>query len=245
MTFFFFLGIFLVFLPIGLGASAVGKFFKSYHNQIFLAGGVFMVLLGLMIVSGKHFSLPFSPRLSPNNKNRNVFSVFTLGIFSGLATLCCAPVLAGLLALSILPASFFWGGVYSLSYVLGMTAPLFVIALFLDKINFTKKFLVLRTPIKYRFPFFRQPIALPVIDAIAGLVFLAMGSLIVFLAFENKLFLHSDYQLTINLFLAKTLQSVESIVKFVPNYVIGLFITIIFLIIILFSAKQLKEENTK
>lgn len=243
MTSFFFLGILLVFLPIGLGAAAVGKFFKAYHNQIFIVGGIFMILLGLTIISGRHFSLPFAPQANFKNKNRNIFSVFTLGVFSGLATLCCAPVLAGLLALSVLPGSFFWGGVYALSYVLGMTAPLFLIALFLDKINFTQKFMALRTPLNYRLPFLKKQIVLPFIDALAGLVFLLIGSLIIYLALTNRLFMQgSDYQLAVNLFVARTLSSVGAVLKFVPQYIIGIIAIAIFIIILSFSAKQLKGE---
>src|SRR3989338_10005336 len=59
MTFIFFLGILTVFLPIGLGAAALGRIFSQYHNAIFGLGSVFLVLMGLTIITGKHFSLPF------------------------------------------------------------------------------------------------------------------------------------------------------------------------------------------
>ena len=77
-----------------------------------------------MLLLGRHFSLPF--QVNPTLKNHHPFSVFTLGIFSGIATTCCAPVLAGVLALSVLPGSVFWGMMYTLSYVLGMVAPCFL-----------------------------------------------------------------------------------------------------------------------
>lgn len=245
MTFIFFLGILLVFLPIGLGAAAVGKFFNLYHNQIFILGGLFMLFLALSILSGKHFSLPW--RVQPKLKNRNVVSVFSLGVFSGLATLCCAPVLAGLLSLSILPGSFFWGGLYSLSYALGMTAPLFFISLFLDRINLTQKFAVLRAPFKYQYPFINKTISLPVIDLFTGVIFLGLGILIMFLAFTNRLFMQSDYQLTVNIFLAKLLNSTLSVVKFIPEYIFAFLAVILFLVILRFSIKQFraKGENQK
>ena len=137
MTFVFFLGLLTVFLPLGLGAAGLGKMFSKFHDPIYIIGGIFLFLLGTSILLGKHFSMPFS--VHPKLKITNAGSVFTLGIFSGFATMCCAPVLAGVIALSVLPNSIFWGGVYSFAYVLGMVAPLFLIAYFLDKNKFSQK----------------------------------------------------------------------------------------------------------
>jgi hypothetical protein len=148
-----------------------------------------------------------------------------------------------LVSLSILPGSFFWGGLYSLSYALGMTAPLFFISLFLDKINFTQKFMVLRTSVKYRYPFINKTISLPIIDLFTGAIFFGVGILVIFLAFTNRLFMQSDYQLTMNIFFAKLLNSIEDFLKFIPGYIFGLFIAILFLIILRFSIKQFREKN--
>ena len=109
MTFVFFLGLLAVFLPLGLGIAGFGQMIKENHDIIFIIGGVFLACLGISILLGRHFSLPFTPR--PNMQVQGAASVFALGVFSGFATLCCAPVLAGVLALSILPGSIFWGGI--------------------------------------------------------------------------------------------------------------------------------------
>src|SRR4030065_1024034 len=60
MTFLFFLGILTVFLPIGLGFSALAQFFKQYHNVVFLLGGGFLFVLGIIILTKNTFSLPWS-----------------------------------------------------------------------------------------------------------------------------------------------------------------------------------------
>ena len=137
MTFIFFLGIFTVFLPIGLGAGILSQIFKQYHDIIYGLAGIFMLVLGVILLLGIHFSLPI--RVSPSLKKHNAISVYTLGIFSGIATTCCAPVLAGVLTLSALPGSFIWGGIFSLIYVLGMVMPLFIISVLIDKSYFTQK----------------------------------------------------------------------------------------------------------
>src|SRR3989338_1120467 len=148
MTFVFFIGLLVVFLPLGLGMAGLGQLFSKYHDTIFIIGGIVLFSLGASILLGRHFSMPFSPH--PKIKIQNAGSVFVLGIFSGFATLCCAPVLAGVLALAALPGSIFWGGMYAVAYVLGMTTPLFVIAYFLDKTDFTKKLSIFKKQISYK-----------------------------------------------------------------------------------------------
>ena len=93
MTFVFFLGLLVVFLPLGLGVAGVGQLFGAYHNAIFVAGAIFLLFLGSSILLGRHFSLPFST--GSGGRIKGAGSIFVLGIFSGAATLCCAPVLAG------------------------------------------------------------------------------------------------------------------------------------------------------
>ncbi len=199
MTFVFFLGLLAVFLPLGLGIAGLGQFFKSFHDQIFIAGGLFLLFLGASILLGKRFSMPFS--VNPKMNVTNASSVFVLGIFSGFATLCCAPVLAGALALSVLPGSIFWGGIYSLTYVLGMVAPLFVISYYLDKGDVTKMLLKVRR--HYSYSLFGRRVNLTPADMLSGGMFLAMGVLIIYLAYTNQLMMGGgDYQMSINIFLA-------------------------------------------
>lgn len=225
MTFIFFLGILAVFLPIGLGVAALGKFFSQYHNEVFGIGGIFLTILGITLITGKRFSMPF--RIIPSLKKHNAFSVFTLGIFSGIATTCCAPVLAGALALAALPGSVFWGGIYTLSYVFGMVAPLFLMSFFLDKINFEQKFQqTFYKPIRYRLG--SKKIIITVSEAVAGVTFLAMGVLIFYLALTNRLFMQAGgYQTSINIYLTKVLQSISRVAQAVPEYAWALLLIVI------------------
>ena len=240
MTFIFFLGILTVFLPIGLGAAALGRIFSQYHNAIFGVGGAFLILMGFVLLTGKHFSLPF--RVNPSLKKHNAFSVFVLGIFSGIATTCCAPVLAGVLALAALPGSIAWGGLYTLSYVFGMVAPLFLISLFLDKVEFTQKISkTFQKPIEYSIG--GKKFSITVSEAISGVVFLAMGILIDYLAFTNRLFVHSEYQININIFLTRVLNSISGFIKVVPEYVWAILLITTIIFIVKSSINQLKKEK--
>lgn len=242
MTFIFFLGILTIFLPIGLGAGILSQIFKEYHDIIFGFGGIFMLVLGTLLLLGIHFSLPI--RVSPIFKKHNIFSVYTLGVFSGIATTCCAPVLAGVLTLSALPGSFLWGGIYSLSYVLGMVAPLFIISLLIDKAYFTQRMTRgLQRIIGYSLG--NKKIRITISEAISGAVFLFMGVLIIVLDILGKLYMHDEYQKSMNIFIINTTDKVNNFLKFIPDYVwIIVFILVVALIIKKSISYFKKEKRT-
>src|SRR5260370_5855048 len=56
-------------------------------------------------------------------------AAYGLGLFSGIASACCAPVLAGVVVLTGSAASFGAALAVSLTYVAGMVAPLAVLTL--------------------------------------------------------------------------------------------------------------------
>ncbi|MEK7076294.1 MAG: cytochrome c biogenesis CcdA family protein [Patescibacteria group bacterium] len=210
MTFVFFLGLLTVFLPLGLGAAGLGKMFSKFHDPIYIIGGIFLFLLGTSILLGKHFSMPFS--VHPKLKITNAGSVFTLGIFSGFATMCCAPVLAGVIALSVLPNSIFWGGVYSFAYVLGMVAPLFLIAYFLDKNKFSQKIIESNKGLSYSIG--GKQINIAIADLISGATFLLMGIFILYLAKTNQLAMGGGMlQTKINIYLNQLVQTINGWLK--------------------------------
>lgn len=131
MTIIFSLGIATIMLPIALGIVALAQTVTANHSLVFVVGGFIMILLGFWTLWGQGML----PMLNlPVNLNRNdVASVYTLGVFSGAATSCCAPVLAGVLILAALSTGFVEGLLIGFTYVVGMVFPLFLIALVWDK----------------------------------------------------------------------------------------------------------------
>ncbi len=245
MTFIFFLGIFTVFLPIGLGAGILSQIFKQYHDIIYGLAGIFMLVLGVILLLGIHFSLPMPARISPSLKKHNAVSVYTLGIFSGIATTCCAPVLAGVLTLSALPGSFLWGGMLSLIYVLGMVMPLFILSVLIDKSYFTQKIIkIFQRAISY--PLGKKTVRITISEAISGAVFLLMGILIIVLALLGKLYMEEEYQRQMNIFLINLTGKVNDFARFVPSYAwIMIFILAAALIVKILVKYFGKEKNGK
>lgn len=239
MTFIFFLGVLTVFFPIGLGATAIAAVFSQYHNFIFSIGGIVLLLLGFMMLFGKSLELPFSINL-PTAKKYDIFSIYILGIFSAMATTCCAPVLAGVLALSVASGTMFWGGIYTLAYVMGMVLPLFIIAAFLDKINFTQKFMAIRKPIELNVGFKWQ---FTIAEFTSGLVFLLMGIYITFLAFNNKLSAHSDYQTSINIFMANLTYHIQHYTGYIPDWSWAIILISIFSSLVWLAIKQIQKRK--
>src|SRR3989338_9281768 len=115
-------------------------------------------------------------------------------------------------------------------------------SLFLDKVDFAKKISkTFQKPIEYSLG--SKKFSITVSEAISGITFLAMGILIDYLALTNRLFIHSGYQVNINIFLTKILNSINGFVKVVPDYTwAALFIVAVALIVVL-VIKQLKKEK--
>lgn len=239
MTFVFFLGLLTVFLPIGLGAVALAQLFSAYHNWIFSIGAVFLIFLGVFLLLGREFSLPFS--IHPELKKANAGSVYLLGIFSGVATTCCAPVLAGVLTLAVLPGSFLLGGAYTLAYVLGMVTPLFILASVLDKAKFTEKFFAFRKTISYKL--FGKIIKATLSNIFSGVVFLLLGIITLYLALSNNLTANMAYQTSLNIYLTKLIQFIGSYTRVIPEPIWAVIFTGLAIYIVITALRQLKNSK--
>ncbi|MDO8451847.1 MAG: cytochrome c biogenesis protein CcdA [bacterium] len=137
MTLIFGLGIATILVPAALGIRAIGIFFTKYHTQTYIVGGIFMMMLGVMQVTGKKITLPMLNLTIDLNTRHDPWSIYLLGVFSGITSSCCTPVLAGVLTISFLSPSLLWAGLAGLSYVFGMVLPLVVLSLLLENVNWT------------------------------------------------------------------------------------------------------------
>ena len=132
MTFLFAAGVATVILPIALGAAIIQRVLLEQHTVIYLVVGVALLALAAYVFAGGKVSLPVPGRRAGRT---GPFGVYTLGVFSGAASSCCAPVLAGVIALSGLASSFAMSLGLGVAYVFGMVAPLFVISLLWERFD--------------------------------------------------------------------------------------------------------------
>ena len=133
MTFLYAAGVATIILPIAVGAHALQRLFTSEHTLLYIAmGAVLLGMAGYLLAGGK-LRLPMPGRRS--GAKAGPLGIYTLGVFSGAASSCCAPVLAGVLALSGAASSFAQSVGLGSAYVFGMVAPLFVISLLWDRVD--------------------------------------------------------------------------------------------------------------
>lgn len=130
MTLVYSLGIFVVMIPAVLGSKLISLAVFRYHEQIYLLGGIFMIIVGITSLLGMKLPMPHIKQ--SGKQGTDVTSIFTLGVFSGITSACCAPVLMGVLTLSFLSPSLWQALLIGFVYVLGMVAPLYIGSYFLD-----------------------------------------------------------------------------------------------------------------
>ncbi len=233
MTFVFFAGIAVILIPIGLGAASLAKIFQSFHRELYILGGFLMIAFAVMAVLGKGLTLPMIKRMMPKTSSAGTSdfkSVFLLGLFSGAATSCCAPVLAGAITLAVVSASFGKAIIITFAYVFGMTFPLFIAAYFYDRLkiensNFIKGRL-------WQLKLGSKTLMLHSTNLMAGIIFLAMGIILLILAFFGDAFWAPGYQARIGEFLNKQSQQLLNILLVIPDIVWVIVIIGFFLILL-------------
>ena len=135
------LGIVVVMLPAVLGVAMISKLTFRYHDSLYVLGGIVMLVMSLVTFLGIKLPMPHLLGSKPGKKT-DVVSVFTLGIFSGITSACCAPVLIGILTLTFFSPNFIGALSIGGMYVVGMVTPLLLISLFLN--NKVPKLTILR-----------------------------------------------------------------------------------------------------
>ena len=175
MTLVFGAGIFVVLMPAVLGVSLVSKFVFRYHDITYYLGGVVMLGVGLLSLFGIKLPMPHFASQQTTDKP-DIVSVFTLGVFSGLTSACCAPVLIGILALTFLTPSFWLAMLTGAVYVLGMITPLLISGYFIDAQKIFNKAV------------FNKKVGRFVLsNLIAAGIFIPAGLVILYLTFAGKL----------------------------------------------------------
>lgn len=222
MTFIFFAGISVILVPIGLGAAALAQTFRDFHKELYIFGGLFMVILGIMAFLSKGFSIPLLNRIKSKIDASNSKSVFVLGMLSGAATSCCAPVLAGAMALAVVSGAFWKAIIVVFAYVFGMTFPLFLTAYFYDKYKIEKSKIIqgklLEVKIAGRKFFVHST------NLLSGVIFLVIGITMLVLGFSNNAFWSSHTQAEVGRTLNSWTQNILELLIIVPDFIWGILI---------------------
>lgn len=190
----FALGVATVIVPIGLGASALAAAIVGYHTLVFSVGGAAMILGGLAVLWGWQPRLPMPGGRGPTG--RGFGSVYGLGVFSGAASSCCAPVLAGVAMLGGAAGSFPAALAIALTYVAGMVAPLMLLAFLWDRRAARRASSWLEgRRVQVRAGRLQREVPLGYV--LSGGLLVVMGTLTIVLAFTETAMASSDWQVRI------------------------------------------------
>lgn len=134
LTFIFAVGVATVLVPVTLGISLLTESLLRYHTLVYGLGALLLLALAIVSLRGSTWSLPFL-RGSPDISRTDSAGVYALGVFSGAASACCAPVLAGVLTLSAVTPGLAAGVGIGMAYVFGMVFPLVILTLLWDRLG--------------------------------------------------------------------------------------------------------------
>lgn len=136
---FFAVGIGAAFFILGLGASALGKFLVKNRNAFSIAGGILIILFGLLQLGlfGSNSFLQKEKRIPVNFAKLKLspLTAILFGfVFSFSWTPCVGPALASILVMTTDAASKSDGMIYILLYTLGFAFPFVVTGIFVSSL---------------------------------------------------------------------------------------------------------------
>ena len=218
LTFLFAAGLASILVPITVGISLIAAAIAKYHTVLYWAGGILMIVLAGFTLSGRMWRLPNFLR-TPDTSRGDGASFFALGVFSGIASSCCAPVLVGVMTLSALAGNPIGGVGLGLAYVFGMVFPLFVMALIWDATGLRNKPLVAK-PVRFRIGAWK--LATNTVNLLVSAGFAIMGGFIIYLANTGQMTSGPEIQVATGRTLAGWFASIEAWLKPVPAPPLGL-----------------------
>jgi cytochrome c-type biogenesis protein len=132
---FFVLGLSTVFLMLGLAASALGRVFLAYQEQMALLAGVVIVLFGLHFLGVLRIPiLAREARFEAHAATGTALGAYVFGLaFAFGWTPCIGPVLGAILSLAAQGGSAGRGLLLMGAYALGLGVPFVLTALFLGR----------------------------------------------------------------------------------------------------------------
>jgi len=136
-TFGFILGFTVIFMIMGLSASALGQLFNQHRILMLRIAGVIMIIFGLNMMGLFKLSFIKIPNFINSPKNvTSFFSAFVMGLaFAAGWTPCFGPVLASIILYAGATSTMAEGVVLLLVYSLGMAIPFILTALFINAFN--------------------------------------------------------------------------------------------------------------
>jgi cytochrome c-type biogenesis protein len=218
LTLVFAAGVATVLVPVTLGVSLLTRSLMRYHSTVYLVGAGLMLVMTVVVAAGKTWSLPLLRR-SPDMSRTDSGGVYALGVFSGAASACCAPVLAGVLTLSAVAPSTASSLGIGLAYVAGMVSPLLLLTLLWDRTRLRERITVTSQPVTWSVA--GRSLTTTTFNLAMAAVFALMAGVLVVVAVTGAS-LAPDAQSAAGSWLTDLLTPVADALTPVPNWVTAL-----------------------
>lgn len=132
----FYLGLIATLVPVGIVAGTIGSFLIENRTVLVIGAASLVIVLGLIQLVG--LPLPALTR-SGAGEGTSSASVFILGSVYGVAGVCAGPILGSVLTVAAVGGNALYGGILLATYALGMTVPLFVMALLWRRLRIAER----------------------------------------------------------------------------------------------------------
>lgn len=242
MTFLYAAGVATIILPIAVGAHALQRVFTSEHTLLYTAMGAVLLGLAGYLFAGGRLRLPMPGRRSSGKAGP--LGVYTLGVFSGTASSCCAPVLAGVLALSGAASSFGKAVGLGSAYVFGMVAPLFIISLLWERFDWRSTRLFRPRSITWRIGSLRRSITATALASALLLAVMGVALLVIGLT-SNSMPSGSGWQAELSAHLQHYAKAVTDALSFIPGWAAAVGLIVIVALLARLAIRQVApEKNT-
>jgi cytochrome c-type biogenesis protein len=234
LTLVFAAGLAVVLLPVTLGVSMLSGTLKQWHTPLYYVGGGLMLTFAVFAFLGRSWRMP-SFIHTPSLARGDGGGMFAIGVFSGIASSCCAPVLAGVMTMSALSSTKVGAAGLGLAYVFGMAFPMFMIALFWDKLRLGERRLFTAKPVRFRIA--GQAIATNTMNLLVSAAFALMGVMVLILAVNGNTTATPGFQRAFGRWLASVFGSLNSALKPIPEPILGLALLGLAVIFIVLSVR--------
>ncbi|MFJ4652979.1 cytochrome c biogenesis CcdA family protein [Nocardia sp. NPDC088792] len=136
----FYAGLCTTLVPLGAAGSFAGRLFVGHRDLLIAIGGWTIIVLGVLQILGRGFSVGFAQRAAARNTRPDqAGAIYLLGLVYGLAGFCAGPILGSILAVAAVGGSPIQGGLLLAVYALGLAMPLFVLASLWDRLQLGKR----------------------------------------------------------------------------------------------------------
>jgi cytochrome c-type biogenesis protein len=177
LTAVFTFGVATVVWPLTIGAAGLSQLIAANHETMFLLGGLMMLAVGTATLGGWMWN--HAPSVGSGDP-KGFVGVYMMGVFAGAATACCAPVLAGAVAIAGVSGSWWAGAVLGLFYLLGLVSPLLLSAAGIGKLRGR-----VRDP-QVAFSLAGRRVRMTLSRLVGGVAFIGLGGVLVWIALTGN-----------------------------------------------------------